>query len=542
MRSRTSERLLYGTSISPGLAEGRAFIYTDIFLRDHELYTIDTSDIKEEIKRIEMAFREVTEDLKASAERIERELNTHMAAIFRAQIEILNDDVLKREIKNELETELINSEQIIKRVFRKWELRFRQLDDETLSCRADDIIDLGRKLLSALTGIQAHTLEHLPHGSIIVAKRLLPSDTVFLSRKSTRGVVTEFGGPASHTALLTKEIGIPAVGKIKDVISIIRHRELLLLDGSTGHLVINPEDKTRRRFQKRIYERRSYLLDSQKNCLGQCVSKDGHKIEVMANVSCRKDVESAFKNGADAIGLFRIENIYLSRKLPPSTQELMKEIEKTIEPAKDKPVTIRLLDVGGDKKLSYLNHSLGEDSFLGRRGIRFLLEFPELLYTQLNALTELSKDYNVRILVPMVTFSQEIAMIREILDDLMANSSDGKKIPLGAMIETPAAALCIDDFLPYVDFLSIGSNDLTQYTLAVGRENSSITQYFLEDHPSIMKLLRMVVKSAGTMPVSLCGELAGKFDTIPSLLENGLRILSVAPSLIPQVKQVVRES
>ncbi|MFW5813020.1 MAG: phosphoenolpyruvate--protein phosphotransferase [Fibrobacterota bacterium] len=539
--SRTPERTLYGMSISPGLAAGRAFIYTDILLRDHELYNITRKDVKDEFGRIELAFQEVSRDLQTSAERIERELNSNVAGIFRAQLEILKDPMLVKEIREELEAQLINAEQIVKRVFRKWELRFRQLHDERFSFKADDIIDLGRKMLRALTGIHAHTLEHLPSGSIIVAKRLLPSDTVFLSRKSARGIVTEFGGPASHTALLTKEIGIPAIGKLPDVLNLIHHRDHLLLDGEKGMLVIGPEEKSRQRFEKRLEERRSYLLVSRRNCAEKAARENGEVVEVHANVSCRRDVDYALKSGTDGIGLFRIENIYLSRKLPPTTQELFDEIAHTIEPAKGKPVTIRLLDVGGDKQLTYLDYSSGEDSFLGRRGVRFLLEFPELLYTQFNALIKLSEVYpNLRILIPMVTFSQEMAMIREIFNDLLSTS--GRPIALGAMIETPAAALCVEDFLPYVDFLSIGTNDLTQYTLAVGRENSSVTQYFLEDHPAIFKMIKMVVESAGDVPVTLCGELAARLESVPAILDSGVKSLSVAPSLIPEVKRTIRQT
>ncbi len=528
-------------SISPGLAAGRAFIYTDILLRDHELYNITRKDVKDEFGRIELAFQEVSRDLQTSAERIERELNSNVAGIFRAQLEILKDPMLVKEIREELEAQLINAEQIVKRVFRKWELRFRQLHDERFSFKADDIIDLGRKMLRALTGIHAHTLEHLPSGSIIVAKRLLPSDTVFLSRKSARGIVTEFGGPASHTALLTKEIGIPAIGKLPDVLNLIHHRDHLLLDGEKGMLVIGPEEKSRQRFEKRLEERRSYLLVSRRNCAEKAARENGEVVEVHANVSCRRDVDYALKSGTDGIGLFRIENIYLSRKLPPTTQELFDEIAHTIEPAKGKPVTIRLLDVGGDKQLTYLDYSSGEDSFLGRRGVRFLLEFPELLYTQFNALIKLSEVYpNLRILIPMVTFSQEMAMIREIFNDLLSTS--GRPIALGAMIETPAAALCVEDFLPYVDFLSIGTNDLTQYTLAVGRENSSVTQYFLEDHPAIFKMIKMVVESAGDVPVTLCGELAARLESVPAILDSGVKSLSVAPSLIPEVKRTIRQT
>ena len=226
-KKKIPQRVLQGTAVSPGLAIGHAFIYTDILLRDHELYNIKPGNSLDEYGRIEQAIFDVKHELTLSAERIEKELNAQIAGIFLSQVEILKDPQLLRDLRIELESSLVNAEQIVKSVLRRWELRFRQVQDELISYRADDIIDLNRRILRALTGIQAHTLERLPAGSIIVARRLLPSDTVFLSRSSTQGIITEFGGPASHAALLTRELGIPSIGKITAVLDVVHQGEFL---------------------------------------------------------------------------------------------------------------------------------------------------------------------------------------------------------------------------------------------------------------------------------------------------------------------------
>ena len=529
-----------GNSLSPGLASGDAFIYTDILFRDHEFYNIKAGQLSDEYHRIELAFAEVIQELIDSAERIEKELNARIAGIFLSQVEILKDPELHRDLKNELETTHVNAEQITIRIFRKWELRFRQVQDEQIRSRADDLVDLSRRVLRTLTGLNAHTLEKLPDNSIIVAKRLLPSDTVFLSRKVAKGVITEFGGQASHAALLTREMGIPSVGNIKNALEQIRRGDRLLIDGTNGIVIVNPDIDTTHDFRQKIMIHDRYRWGHQLQCRKPAVRKNGLSVEVMANVSCRNDVVKAVANGADGIGLFRIEQIYLSKKTPPSTNELISEIASALEPLKNQPAVIRLLDIGGDKKLSYLSNFKGEDSFLGQRGIRLLLEYPELLYTQFNALIKLSANYNIKILIPMVTISREMEIVREIFDELFKLSGMKKKIPIGVMIETPAAALCVEDLLPYADFLSIGTNDLTQYTMAAGRENHSVAQYFLDTHKSILRLIRMVVSAASHLPVSLCGELASNFETLPLLMSSGVKSLSVSPSFIPEIKEMIR--
>jgi phosphoenolpyruvate-protein phosphotransferase len=531
---------LPGSCISPGLAVGKAFIYRDILKWNHEFYDIEEHQIPAEYERIVQAIGEVSQDLKLSAVRVEEELDTHFADIFRAQEAILCDTSLAKEMRDELKKELVNAEEVVKRVFRRWERKFRQINNDLLSQRADDIADLCRRLLTTLEGIHAHTLEEMPEGSVLVARRLLPSDTVFLSRESTVAVVIEFGGPGSHAALLTREIGIPAVGQIPNIRKEVQPDDILLVDGSRGTLTIRPDAATLASFKTRIEQCQVHSARSRKRCHDPAVTLDGVKVEVMANITCREDLEQALENGADGIGLYRVESLYLSRKILPSDQELFEEMMHTLQPAKDRPVTIRLLDAGGDKRLPFLDFPHENDPFLGRRGIRLLLDYPDLLYTQLQTVLHLSRTIDVRILIPMVTLRDELKRVRQMLCTATTNTGIDSIPPLGAMVETPAAALCVADLVKYVDFFSIGTNDLTQYTMAAGRENPLVSKYFDHNHPAIFKLIQLICEGVESVPIALCGELAGDFAAVPRLIKVGVRSLSVAPPLVPTVKDAVR--
>lgn len=262
----------------------------------------------------------------------------------------------------------------------------------------------------------------------------------------------------------------------------------------------------------------------------------------MANVGGREDVIAAAENGADGIGLYRIEQFYLSRNTPPSEADLLAELRAVFEPLGRKPITVRLLDLGADKPVSFLNFPAEDDPFLGRRGVRLLLQYPDLLDTQFNALLEFSRDHELRILVPMVTLAEEMAEVRRHLQAVADRAGFAKLPPLGAMIETPAAALTIRDIVQHADFLSIGTNDLTQFTMAAGRENPLVNDYFIENHPAVLRLIAIVAEEAGDTPVSICGELAARHNCLPTMFDLGVRSLSVAPPLVPSVKETVRQS
>jgi phosphoenolpyruvate-protein phosphotransferase len=447
------------------------------------------------------------------------------------------------ELKRTLEAERINAEQVVRMVFRALARRFREMSNEVLRESGDDIEDLSRRLLLSLAGLHAHSLENFPANTVLIARRLLPSDTVFLSRSSTVAVLAEFAGPAAHAALLARELGIPCVGGIPKLLETVHTGDVVLVNGIEGMAVINPDSRALQRYEGSLDEvrkRKERLV--QDSCIERTVTLDGIEISVMANVRSREDVELAMECGADGIGLFRTEPFFLSTKHFPSDKEFAEFLFDSLHPARGRHIDVRLLDIGADKNPTYLHLPPEPDPFLGRRGVRVLLEYPDLLEAQLRAVLEVSQQFRIGVLIPMVTTESDVAQVAAQLHKLAAEMGICELPRIGAMIETPAAALSIPSLKKHVHFFSIGSNDLTQYTMAAGRENPMVTEYFIDDHPTILRLIELVVRECGDTPVSLCGELAGRIDVMPSLLRTGIRSLSVPAALIPDVKNAIRNS
>ena len=535
---------LVGLGVSPGLAAGNAWAYNldpwDDLNGHADDPPGDPLTIRQQRARIDKAIGEVLADLQATARRTEVELDAATADIFRAQGVLLSDPLLLEEIQKRLAEGRHDAESAVQHVFTRWEHKFRTLDTELFRDRAYDIADLRRRLLSSLTGVGAHALEQVPPGSVLVATQLLPSDTVCLSRQSVVAVVVEAGGRLSHAAILTRQLGIPAVSQIDEATRRIRPADRVLVDGTRGTVVVRPDGVTEGCFAKRMERHGARSVGPCRGCREPAKTQDGLLVRVEANVCSREDVCAAAANGADGIGLCRIEGLYLSRRRPPREEELLECLRDALEPLKDKPVTVRLLDAGGDKPLAFARFAPEHDPALGRRGVRLLLEYPELLNTQLRALLRLARDHAVRILVPMVTLAEEMLEVKRILREAARDLGADGLPPLGAMIETPAAALCADRVAQHTDFLSAGTNDLTQYTMAAGRENPLVSRYFVDDHPALLKLLELAADAAGGLPLSICGELASRKRAIPHLVGLGFRTLSVPPSAIQEIKAEIR--
>jgi phosphoenolpyruvate-protein phosphotransferase len=532
---------LVGKGVSPGLAKGKAFVYIGILQRDSELYEIDPSEVDDEQARIETAFDDVGRSLIIDAKHMQDKLGKKSADIFLAQEAMLRDPSVVEKLKKTLETELIDAEQVVRTVFRLLARRFRDMNNEIFRTRGDDIDDLSRRLLLSLAGIHAHTLETLPANTVLVARRLLPSDTVFLLRSSTVAVLAEFAGPAAHAALLARELGIPCVGGIPKLLETLHTGDVVLVNGTEGTAVIHPDTHALRIFERSLEDvRQEHETAKRMNPVGRTVTWKGTEISVMANVRSRQDVVRAMKSGADGIGLFRTEPFYMAAKHLPTDKEFASFLLESLEPARGSRIHIRLLDIGADKNPTYLHLPPEPDPFLGRRGLRVLREYPDLLESQLRAMLDVSQEFDIGILIPMVTLEKEVAQVVELTHKL-ATELDIRELPrIGAMIETPAAALSIPSLKPHVDFFSVGSNDLTQYTMAAGRENPLVADYFIDDHPTILRLIELVVRESGNTPVSLCGELAGRIEVIPRLLSTGIRSLSVSAALVPAVKNAIR--
>jgi phosphotransferase system enzyme I (PtsI) len=534
---------LVGKGVSAGLAKGKAFVYIDVLQRDSELYEIDPTQVGEELARIEEAIDNVRQNLSLDAKQIEDKLGKKSADIFLAQESMLIDSSVVKKLKTTLKEELIDAEQAVRKVFRLLARRFRDMNNEVFQERGDDIDDLSRRLLLSLAGIHAHSLEDLPKNTVLVARRLLPSDTVFLSRSSTVAVLAEFAGPAAHAALLARELGIPCVGGIPELLKTVHTGDVVLVNGIEGTAVINPDVQAFQRYERSLVKvRKRNETMAQVGSIGRTVTRDGIEVFVMANVRSREDVELAMERGADGIGLFRTEPFFMSVKHFPSDKEFAEFLLNSLQPARGRQIEVRLLDIGADKNPVYLHLPPEPDPFLGRRGLRVLLEYPELLEAQLKAMLKVSQEFSIGILIPMVTTESDVVQVVEMFHRLASEMGIRDLPRIGAMIETPAAALSIPSLKKHVDFLSIGSNDLTQYTMAAGRENPLVTDYFIDDHPTILRLIELVVMESGDIPVSICGELAGRIDVIPRLLRSGIRSLSVSAALVPEVKNAIRNS
>ena len=526
--------------MSAGWAIGVAFIYREATATAPEAYDIERQQVDGEFGRIEEATRKVIHDLKVSAHRIEKSVDEKLAAIFEAHEAMLMDPALRAEIRQEIERELVNGEHALTRVFRRWERKFREMSAEELQHKADDLADLRRRLLLQMAGVNTTPLETMPEGRVLVARRLLPSDMVALPRRSVTAIVVESGGPGSHAALLARAMGIPTVSQVEQATERIADGDLLIVNGFSGEVILRPEEAELARCKKIMGELSRTDAQARNRCRENAVTLDGTSVLVCANVGGREDAAAAAEFGADGIGLYRMEQYYMSRQTPPTADELLVELREIGSAVKGMPITVRLLDLGGDKPLPFLKLPLEDNPLLGRRGVRLLLKYPDLIVTQLRALLSLSREFPVRILVPMVTFAAEMATLRESLGTLAREMGVEPLPELGAMIELPAAALGVPTLLPHCDFFAIGTNDLTQYTMAAGRENAQVGDYFIDDHPAVLRLVRLVVEEGGGVPIEVCGELAGRADAVSQLLELGIRALSVAPPLIPIIKETIR--
>ena len=455
-----------GRPVVPGLGSGHVFKYQDILSRELAAYDIKDAQIDRELKRLEAAMQRAEADLRRMRDAVERQVDSDQAAIFDAHCLILRDLTLAGEIEEELRSERVNVEHAVKWVFRRWERKFRDSTNAEIRERSTDVADIGRRLLKHLLGIHGNALTKLPVGAIIFARRLLPSDTVHVDRRHAAGIITEEGGPNSHVAVLARAFHLPLISGIGIDLDRVPDRAPAIMDGASGKIVLRP-----RRSEIVRVEQRRKSEEGQDTALARRTSKlppdqEGRRFVVDANVASLEECRLARKYGCDGIGLYRIEQIYMSSSVLPTEETLVDSLKSSLTVVRDKTVTLRLLDVGGDKTLPYIDLVERTNSALGVRGVRLLLRYPHLLQTQLRVLLRLSALFRLRILVPMVTLAQDLVQVRKALDEEKeklkeTNVPFDDRIPLGAMIETPSSVLAIDSILRVCDFLSIGTNGST---------------------------------------------------------------------------------
>lgn len=542
MSNKSEMQSFHGKCLSPGFAEGEIFIHRDSYVSPDELYDIELTQVAVEQGRFELAIDKILQDLNTLATRVEKEMDSQVAEIFEAHQLMLQDPALTDDLQQHIAEELVSAGSAVRAVFKRWQRRFQALDSQIAGQKADDLHDLARRILNTLAGVHGHVLENMPAGRILVAKRLLPSDTVYLSRQSAAGALLEFGGFGSHAALFAREIGLPCLAQLPGVVDKVQNGMFAQVDAESCIATINPDERSRADFYSKVNRSRRMTLAARQHAHESAVSLDGVSVNVLANIGSVEDAQEAAANGADGVGLYRIEKFYIGRQTPPDKAQLMTELKKTLDISGAGVMTVRLLDVGADKPLPFLDSFREPNPSLGCRGVRLLLRYPDLLRTQLRALLQLSTHHDIRVLVPMVALSGDMDSVRHELQQCARLEGVEALPPLGAMIETPAAALAAGEIARHADFLSVGTNDLTQYTFAADRENASVDDYFDDSHEVIFKLLRMMCKELPAQSVSVCGELAGRAEHTRELLRAGVTTLSVAPPLVPVIKQAVRQS
>lgn len=423
------------------------------------------------------------------------------------------------------------------------------MKDEYIKARALDIKDIAKRLIRILLGIEKSELKLPKEECILIARDLTPSDFARMNKDKIIGIVTELGGRTSHTSIMVRSMGIPYVAGIKGITKKIKDGEAIIIDGNEGLILINPTPEEIEKYKKKSYEYERFKNKIKEMKGLKSISKDGVKIGLAANIGSPEDIDKVLENNAEAIGLYRTEFLYMNNNSLPSEEEQFKAYRVVAEKMKDKPVIIRTLDVGGDKDIPYLNLPKEMNPFLGYRAIRLCLDRKYLFKTQLRAILKASYYGNIKIMIPMISNIEEIRMAKRLLEEAK-NELKYEKIPfnnnieLGIMVEVPAVAIHSDVFAKEVDFFSIGTNDLIQYTLAVDRENQDISYLYSHYDPAALKLIKMTIDNGhkAGIRVNMCGEAASDEKLIPVFLAMGLDELSMNPFSLPKSKWIVRNT
>ena len=535
-----------GLGVSPGIAQGEVVVH---WQNEEEipLRHIAVDDIPGEIARFEAALIATRQELLDIQQKIAGAIGAEDASIFDAHLLVVEDRTLIDEALRGLERDLHNIEFVFHQVAEKYCRSLAAIDDPYLQERVVDIEDVTRRVIRHLLGKSRNELHKLDHPHIIVAGNLTPSDTALINRQLVRGFVTEQGSRTSHSAIMARSLGIPAIVALPGICSKLTTGDLVLLDGYTGKLVGNPSDRTRAEYgqieaQK---ERVEHLLESIRDTASD--TRDGHHIILSANIELPGELSAVSDSGSEGIGLFRTEFLFLNKTTPPTEDEQYEAYKLVAEGCAPHPVIIRTLDIGGDK-LTHLSDMADEPNpFLGCRAIRLCLDQPEMFKTQLRAILRASAQGRVRIMYPMVSGLDELrranALLAECKEEL---AREGKPfdagIDTGTMIEVPAAALMAGHLAREVNFFSIGTNDLVQYTIAVDRGNERIAGLYQPTHPSVIRLIAMATDAAheNGIWIGVCGEMASDIHLIPLLLGLGIDELSVATASVPRVKKAVQ--
>lgn len=540
-------QIFQGIAVSPGVAIGEAFVLDNEGFRIPRRF-IAAGGVEDEQHRLDRSVETVAKQLELYGRDVAQQLGDEYGAIFSAQLQMLRDARLQQQIHELIQQRHYSAEYAVSRTLRKYAKVFQNLENKHMAERAHDIIDIEKRLLSDLLGGEREDLSRLRSEVIVLAHDLTPSETANLNPQYVRGFAAEIGGPGGHTAIVAEALEIPAVVGVGPFLNDVAGGDLLIVDGDCGRVIVQPDDATLLQYREQASRRRSHAaqLASLRDLPAETL--DGHPIELYANIEFPREVEACLARGANGIGLYRTEFLYLGSEREPTEEDHYQAYSQVVRAMKGRPVVIRTLDLGADKMGRGVRSEHERNPFLGLRSIRLSLRNLAGFRTQLRAVLRVSAEGPVRVMFPLISTLAELRQAKSVLCDLMEDLDEegvpfDRDLEVGMMVEVPAAAMQIDRFVREVDFLSIGTNDLIQYTLAVDRSNREVAGLYNAGDPAILQLIHSVVSAgqAAGIPTSLCGQMSANPTFTMLLLGLGLRCLSIPPIAIPEIKQVCRQ-
>ena len=535
--------MMKGIGASPGIAIGKALVVEE---NEIVIEKRAVTDVEAEVKKLNDAVEVSKEELTAVKEKVAKEVGEEESEIFGAHLLVLEDPEFIGEAENKIKNEAVNAEYALNEVKDMFVAIFEGMDNAYMKERAADVKDVTGRVLRHILGIKVIDLSSLKDEVVLVAHDLTPSDTATMDKSKVLGFLTDIGGRTSHTAIMSRTLEIAAIVGLSDATKTIKDNDMVIFDGDTDEVFVNPEQSLIDEYteKKRLFEEEKKELELLKG--KKSVTTDGKHVELAGNIGTPNDIEGLIKNDAEGVGLYRTEFLYMNSDKFPEEDTQYEAYKAVLEGMEGKPVVIRTLDIGGDKKLSYFEMEKEMNPFLGYRAIRLCLDKTEIFKTQLRALYRASVHGKLRIMFPMISSLEELLKAKEICNEVKKELSNegieySKDVEIGMMIEVPSAAVISDILAKHVDFFSIGTNDLIQYTCAVDRMNQKISYLYNQFNPAVLRLINLVIKNAHAEGkwVGMCGESAGDQKMIPILLGFGLDEFSMSPISILRARKLV---